>query len=144
MASQMSFDPSVLGPFGNPFQMYFSAIDQMSQSMGPMKGYARCQLEMMGFMSRRAQAYMEIPSRLSQCRTPQDLMNEQMRFWQNAFQQYSDSSRKIMEAWAQAVVPPVGFGGRPAARERDYISFPDPKTANGQAGPVQHRERRVA
>lgn len=114
-----------------PLQAYFKAVEGMSQSMGPMKGLARCQLEMAGLMSRRTQAYMEIPSRLSRCRTPQDLMSEQTRFWQTCFQQHAESSRRMMDAWMQAMTP-VGFGTTATAprRERDYISFDEPQ-ANG-------------
>ena len=89
-------------------------------------------------MNRRAQAYIEIPSRLSRCRSPQDLMAEQTRFMQTAFQQYQESSKRIMEAWAQAL--PVGFAnGGGTATERDYISFADPKEANGRARSARDR-----
>lgn len=132
-------DPFVLGAFNpgqfaNPFQVYFTSLDQMSQNaspmMGPMKAMARWQLECMGLMSRRAQAYMEIPSRLSRCRSPQDLIAEQTRFFQNAFQQYQESSKRIQDAWAQIGSTSLA-NGRDAA-ERDYISFADPKQANGK------------
>lgn len=124
-----AFDP---GQFANPFQMYFSGLEKMAQGMGPMKAMTRWQLEAMGFMNRRTQAYMEFPSRLSRCRTPQDLMAEQARFWQTSFQQYAESSKRMMDVWAQ--VTPMGAGpARDAAPERDYISFASPKDANGQA-----------
>ena len=131
MAAQLGFDTYSTTFFAAPFQMYFKGLETMTQSMAPVKGFARWQLEVAGLMSRRTQAYMEIPSRLSRCRTPQDLMNEQTRFMQNAFQQYSESSRRISDAWMQAVVP-AGFGATSkGGRERDYISFSDPKDANG-------------
>jgi hypothetical protein len=113
--------------------MYFAGLDVMAQTMGPMKGFVRCQLEMMGLMSRRTQAYMEMPSRISRCRTPQDLMSEQARFWQTAFQQYAESSRRMMEAWTQ-FMPLNGMPARATGIERDYISFADPKSTNGYAG----------
>ena len=142
MFGQSGFDTSASGMFGSPLQMYFSGLNQMSENMGPMKGFARWQLEVAGLMSRRAQAYMEIPSRMSRCRTPQDLMSEQMRFWQNAFQQHSESSKKIMDAWTQMMTPMSFQPAGNQKRERDYISFNDPKDANGQArGP---RDRRAA
>jgi hypothetical protein len=131
MAIQTGFDFGADTLMLAPLQLYFKNLEGMTQTMGPLKGMARWQLEAAGFMSRRTQAYLEIPSRLSRCRTPQDLMNEQTRFWQLAFQQYSDSSRRMMDAWMQAMTP-AGFatnGGSPR-RERDYISFDEPK-ANG-------------
>lgn len=111
------------GPFFAPLQSYFSNLDSMSQNMSPLKGIARSQLEMMGFFSRRMQAYMEFPARLQQCRTPQDLMNEQARFWQTAFEQYAESGRRMTEAWAQVGLMP-GYNQQPVrATARDYINF---------------------
>lgn len=126
--------------FFNPFQLYFSGLDSMSQSMGPMKAVARWQLEAMGLMSRRAQAYMEFPSRLSRCRTPQDLMSEQARFLQTAFHQYQESSQRMLEAWS--LMMPAGFGsnGQAQRTERDYISFADPREANGQSRNARERQ----
>ncbi|MGQ0673799.1 MAG: phasin family protein [Hyphomicrobium sp.] len=138
MSSQMPFGGFNPSAFTAPFQMYFSNLDTMAQSMGPMKGLARIQLETMGLLNRRGQALMEIPSRLSRCRTPQDLVAEQTRFWQTAFQQYNESSRRIMEAWAQ-VMPMSAAHSRDAAVERDYISFADPKEANGHARSARDR-----
>ncbi|MDO9382532.1 MAG: hypothetical protein Q7T86_06670 [Hyphomicrobiaceae bacterium] len=109
------------GPFFAPMHAYFGNLDSMSQSMSPLKGIARSQLELMGFFSRRTQAYMEIPSRMQQCRTPQDLLNEQARFWQTAFEQYAETSRRMMEAWSHAG---LGAQQQPVrATARDYINF---------------------
>ena len=131
MAIQTGFDFGADAMMLAPLQAYFKNLESMTQTMGPFKGLARWQLEAAGFMSRRTQAYMEIPSRLSRCRTPQDVMNEQTRFCQVAFQQYAESSRRMMDAWMQ-IVTPVGFVANSGAprRERDYISFDEPK-ANG-------------
>lgn len=140
------FTPQGFGSTENPFEFYFAGLENFTQGFGPMKGMARAQLEMLGLMSRRAQAYLEIPSRLSRCRSPQDLMSEQMRFWQTAFQQYSESTYKIMDAWGQAVAS-AGTAqpfGAPQRRQRDYIAFPDARELNGRSPPRSSRERRVA
>jgi hypothetical protein len=130
------------GPFFAPMQTYFGNLDSMSQSMSPLKGIARSQLELMGFFSRRTQAYMEIPSRMQQCRTPQDLLNEQARFWQTAFEQYAETSRRMMEAWSQA-----GLGGaqqQPVrATARDYINFGSEAVSSGKPIANGH-DRRAA
>jgi len=69
-------------PIHSFFNMYFSGLEAFGQAYDPFtKGMARAQLEFMGHLNRRAQAYLEIPNRLGQCRTPQDLVNEQVRFW---------------------------------------------------------------
>lgn len=139
MTGQNPFQMFNPGVFSSPFQAYFSNLDSMAQSMGPMKGVARLQLEVMGYMSRRAQAYMEIPTRLSRCRTPQDLMSEQSRFWHTAFQQYAESNKRIMDAWTQVMPNPFAATAASKPAERDYISFGDPKEANGRARTAEDR-----
>jgi hypothetical protein len=153
------------GPFGQMFDAYFSGLQSLSQGFGsqgfgvpafdaqalgsqmtgPAKAVARCQLEAMGLVNRRTQAYMAIPTRIAHCKTPQDLIGEQMAFWKTAAEQYTESSQRIAEAWSQIFFP-AGFGSAfaGAGRERDYISFPAAKDANGQAGPRDERQRRVA
>lgn len=127
------FDPNAFGPFGALFQTYFaglesfsqgnSAFDAQSAMSAPLKAAARCQLEVLGLVNRRAQAYMQMPTRLAQCRTPQDLVNEQLAFWRTAGAQYSETSRKVADAWS-TVGPWSSFAnGGMGAAERDYINF---------------------
>jgi hypothetical protein len=92
-----------------PLQVYFSAMDQVSQGMGPLKSLARTPLEMMSFASQRAQAYIDIPARMGYCRTPSDLLREQTRFWQVACDQYAECSRRLTESWLQALIPAPGL-----------------------------------
>lgn len=145
---QGRFEPNGLGPFQNLFQPAFSGMDSVALAFEPaMRGMMRCQLEAMGLMSRRAQAYMELPSKVSQCRTPQDLVAEQNRFWQTAFQQYSDSSRRMMAAWSQMFAVPTPFA--PAepkgARARDVIAVPEQRPAAAAGSKSRAvEERRVA
>ncbi len=140
------FDMQGFGTVSNPVQLYFEGLDKLAQGMSPMKGLARAQLEMMGLVSRRAQAYLEIPTRMSRCRSPQELVNEQMRFWQTAFQQYSESSYKIAEAYRQGwtAAATTAASAQPfqqaAPKKRDYITFPG---TNG-ASPPRPNVRRVA
>lgn len=137
-----------LGPFQGMF--HDQGLGNLAGMMPPaadqfMRGLARCQAEMQGLMTRRTQAYFELPGRLAQCRTPQDLMLEQQRFWQMAFEQYSLCSQHFMSAWSQAFqIPQVG-GTAAGVPERDYLAFPDPRSANGTV-PAQTRtsDRKVA
>jgi Phasin protein. len=137
--SELAFDS---GAFASPFHFYFSNLDAISQSaspmIGPMKALARWQLEAMGLLSRRAQAYIEIPARLSRCRSPQDLLSEQARFMQTAFQQYQESSKRMIDAWVQ-LMPLAFVNGEDSHPERDYISFADPKEANGRSRRPRNR-----
>ena len=94
------------------------------------KNFARGQLEIMGLMNRRAQAVLEIPSRLGQCRTPQDLVNEQLRYWRTAYEQYSETAGRMMELMLPLGTSPFGFGtvaDQTTEDEHDYITFPEPQ-----------------
>lgn len=166
MATQAGFDPNAFGPFGALFQNYFSALESFSQgrspfggglpgfdpqalsaqATAPLKVAARCQLEVMGLANRRTQAYLQVPTRLAQCRTPQDFLNEQMAFWHTAMEQYGESSRKVADAWAHLM--PASFGSAGAARaERDYISFNNGSGKDHGAAAKQDpasKQRRVA
>ena len=131
-------------PIQSFFHMYFAGLENMSQAYDPFtKNIARAQLEFMGLMNRRAQAYLEIPNRLSVCRTPQDLANEQMRFWRTAYEEYTDSFGRLTEAMTSMAGPSFGFGKHDDGERNahDYLSF----TENEERGrPVHPRERRAA
>lgn len=96
---------SVEGAF-DPKQM----MEHMSAGFGPMKVLTVQQMELLTLMSRRAQAYLGIPQRLSRCRTQSDLINEQMRFWNTAQSQYQDCTSRIVNAWSElfASLPRTG------------------------------------
>lgn len=166
-SSQVGFDTSVFGPFGAAFQAFSNMARQdftgftppgikpeavMEQMSSVTKSAARVQLELMGLAVRRTQAYMQVPTQLARCRTPQDFANEQMAFWRTAMEQYIGSSHRLMEAWT-GMVPPMcalGANGRASSteRERDYISFTgtNAKDANGldQGAAASGGARRVA
>jgi len=131
---QTAFDPNAFGPFGALFQPYFRALESLSQGKSafdtqaataqisaPLKAAARCQLEVLGLVNRRTQAYLQVPARLAHCRSPQDILNEQMSFWRTAAEQYGETSRKVFDAWTSADVWSRS-GGRSVA-DRDYINF---------------------
>jgi len=150
MKSQMRHDSngSVFPPFQNPFQAFLGNLDSMPSAFAPAKTLARAQLEVLGFVNRRAQAYLEIPSRLSQCRTPQDLINEQSRFWNATFQEYAEASRRVMGAWGQLAQPAFSAAKfrSDSAPRHDYITFPEQKPAapKSSEGDVTPEARRVA
>ncbi len=114
------------GPCQHLMQAYAGGFDKASQCWDPVaKSLAQANLEVIGFWNRRAQAYLDIPTRLQQCRAPQDLVAEQMRFWQTAFTQYQDSSRKMMKLYA-AAVPELPFAEPKRTKPvRDYIAVPE-------------------
>ena len=131
-------------PVHSFLNMYFGGLEAMGHAYDPFtKNIARAQLEFMGLLSRRAQAYMEIPSRLSQCRTPQDFAGEQMRFWRTAYEEYVESMGRMTEAMASLATPSFGFGqfGDSEHSAHDYLSFPETEE---RGRPVHPRERRAA
>lgn len=128
---------------------YAQATEEATNSLfGVMKGaepafkaVARTNLEWMRFASKRAQAAIAVPSRLAACRTPHDLMTEQVRFWQTAFEQYAETTRQIgaiwsnfnpaaqlmtqhFESWQQQNEASKAAAAKPAY---DPITFPEPK-----------------
>lgn len=130
-------------PVHSTFQMYFSGLEAFGQAYDPfLKGIARTQLELMGYLNRRTQACLEAPARLSQCRTPQDVMSLQAGFWRAAYQDYSESVGRVTNAMASLAVPNLGaLTSDDAQNAHDYIAFPETKE---QSGPGRTRERKAA
>ncbi|WP_334146862.1 phasin family protein [Hyphomicrobium sp.] len=157
MGHPTDFDPNIFGPFGPMVQSCVTAFESMGllqadangavpqRLSAPVKAAARCQLEVCGLANRRTQAYLQIPARLAQCRSPQDLMNEQMAFWRTAAEQYGETYRKIFDTWAGTDVW-IYSNGRPGVAERDYITFNGAKDSAPQRSEptVGKPQRRVA
>lgn len=83
-------------------------------------------LEMQCLAGRRMRAYLALPQTLRDCRTPQDLVQAHLSFWQEAAMQYSDVAQRLMTTWqtvAQTVVEREVAG---AAMARDLMTMPGP------------------
>lgn len=134
--------------FGMPGNGAMPRFDAMAAGFMPpgfdaiIKGAARWNLELVGFMSRRAQAYLEIPSRVSQCRTPQDLFKEQAQFWRTAVEQYMETSQRLTNVATQMMAGASGAAASKQPRKRDYINVPGLGDAGSEAR--GRAERRVA
>lgn len=90
-----------------------------------MRNAARAQLEFSSLVGTRLKAWASIPQTLSRCRTPMDLMQAQVAFWQAAAQDYSSTTRQVMGAWASAAAPGA-FGDAENGQEaRDFITLPE-------------------
>jgi len=126
MSGSERLDPKA-GPLGNLSQAYFGGLDVMVRGYEPaLKGVGRWNLELMGFMARRARAWFEIPSQLNQCKTPVDVFSAQTRFWQRAGADYAEAAKRLTAAWsACAAIPKLNGGKEP----RDYITFAEPQEA---------------
>lgn len=129
---------SKAGPLGNLSQAYFGGIDKMVKGCEPaLMGAGRWNLELVGLMSRRSQAWLEIPTRLARCKTPVDVYSEQVRFWQSAAADYADGWRRLAAAWGACAAMP-GLNG---AQARDYMTVAEPKDA---AAGAKRGERKAA
>jgi hypothetical protein len=130
-------------PAHSAFQMYFGGLEAFGQAYDPfLKGLARTQLEWLGFANRRAQAYMQIPTRAAQCRTPQDVLTAQAQFWRAAYEDYTESVGRVTSALA-ACMPPnlAALTDEALNNAHDYIAFPEAKE---QPGSGRSRERKAA
>jgi Phasin protein len=142
MSANERGDP-VAGPFGNLNQTWCSGLDQLAKGYEPtLRNVGRINLELMGLMTRRAQAWLQVQASASQCKTPQELFAAQLKFWQTAAQDYNEGARRLSATFASLAGP--GFSavwGQSAATPRDYITFPEPTVS--AADPPKH-DRRAA
>ena len=125
------------GPLENMSQVYFAGIDRLAKAYEPaVNGLSRYNLEIAGLAARRARAWFEIPTTLGRCKTPQDLLGEQTKFWQTAYVQYTESWQRLGAVLGTfAVVPGLNgaLGGKMATPARDFITFPDAPGSTEQA-----------
>ena len=97
---------------------------------------ARLQIETIALMSRRAQACMELPSTLARCASPQDILTEQVRYWQLAQRHYMQSLGTVAGSVPAADEPEAA---QALARPRDYLVVAEP--AATEPAPVSTREQ---
>jgi len=84
------------GPFSSFSEAYFRSLDMMWKDYEPalMSFNSEC----MRLVNRRAKAWLSIPACLGRCKTPQDVLNEQVKFWQQMGQDYAEGTREITTA----------------------------------------------
>src|SRR5690606_36915851 len=95
-------------PSGGPIQAMldtaFGGVTAAVRSFEPwFRAAARSNLEAYSLMVGRTLAYLVLRMRMSQCRSPQELAGEEMRFWQERLRQYAESAQKVMGAWIDFV-----------------------------------------
>ena len=129
---------SKAGPLGPLSQAYFGGLDAMVRGYEPaLKGIGRWNLEVMGFMARRARAWLEIPGELGQCKSPADMIKAQSKFWQAARSDYLEAAQRLAAVWGACAVMPKLDGGK---EPRDYITFPEPQ----EGAAAKRGERKAA
>lgn len=118
------------GPLSNLSQTYFSSLDRIAKVYEPtLRGVGRWNMEVFNLLTRRSQAWLDVPVQLGRCRTPQDVVSAQLKFWQQAAAHYADGAQRLTVAFGACAVP--GLNGVRAPRadgaKRDIITFAEPK-----------------
>lgn len=70
------------------------------------RALAQTNVEMVGLIGRRSRAYMDLPANLARCRTPQQVLDEQARFFQEMLHDYQVTNDRVMNCWAEVASPP--------------------------------------
>jgi hypothetical protein len=132
MSGSERLDPKC-GPFGNLWQAYSNTLDGLAKGYEPAAvGLARFNLELMALSLRRAQAWLEVPTRLGRCRSPSDLVQEQAGFWQTAAAQYAEGSQRLLATLLSAGVAAQAAranASRDGRAVRDYIAVAEESEA---------------
>jgi hypothetical protein len=74
--------------------------------------------ELLGLAKLRTQAMMDLPTKASQCKAPQDLATVMTEYWQTAWTQQMDTGKKITELFTSAA-------GQNNNAARDFMTLPD-------------------
>jgi len=82
-----------------------------------MRALAQANVEMVGLFGRRSRAYLDLPGHLAQCRTPQQMLDEQARFFQDMVHDYQVTNDRVMSCWMEAATPFAPEEGERRARK---------------------------
>ena len=102
--------PQVLGwATTGPAEQFDAMLRQLWSGNGEPSRYARAlaqaNVEMIGLIGRRSRAYLDLPAHLARCRTPQQLMDEQAKFFQDMLHDYQVTNDRMMNYWMEAAAP---------------------------------------
>lgn len=129
-------------------QTYFRGFEAAMQAYEPLwRDWARWNVELMGLASRRSQAWLDRPSHLVRCQSPQEVVAEQMHFAQTASRHYNETAHRLTAIWGRSDLMRGlngAFNAASQATDRDYISFPEPSDAPETASASRGKERRAA
>ena len=143
--------PHSFWQLGNPFLAMLLETDAPGHIFHPFRAMAIGQFQTMSLLNRRIQASAELPRRLAACRSPEDLMRENLRFIQGALRDWSDAVQAVADAWDEALHEQTATTRR-AKHHHDYLALPgeaadntDGKRAgDGKDGRNGKAARRVA
>ena len=104
--------PQVLGWSGTgPAEQLEDLVRQFwtaGGSDGPnryVEAMAKANVEMAGLLGRRSRAYFNLPTQLSRCRTPEQMLEEQAKFFQDMLHDYQVTNDRVVNCWIEATAP---------------------------------------
>lgn len=109
---------------GNPMLGMMVDSDAPGVIFHPMKAMAIGQMQLVQLCNRRFQACAEFPQKLAACKSPNDFMQLQMRFWQTALSDYSNAVQSVADAWEKAVDDQSEDKPKTPNRPHDVLSLP--------------------
>jgi hypothetical protein len=128
MKSAGHVDPNLGSALGIS-RIYFSGLETLAKGYEPaLKAVGRWNLELLALTSRRSQAWLSVPARFGQCKSPADVAREQWQFWQSAASDYSEAAQRLVAAFAACAVVPEFKG----IAQRDFITVEEPTTSPGK------------
>ena len=73
----------------------------MAAMQGVANSVSRVNMELAGYMSRRARAQMELPKQAMSCRTPAEFGVMAAQFWKDSFHDYLNLNHRLLALWTQ-------------------------------------------
>jgi hypothetical protein len=106
--------PQVMGWTGSgPAQQFENMMSQFWNMAGDggatryMRALAQANVEMVGLLGRRSRAYLDLPTHLARCRSPQQIVEEQAKFFQDMLHDYQVTNDRMVNCWMEAAAQPA-------------------------------------
>lgn len=119
-------NPASFFQVGMPFWQMLLETDTPGFVFQPMKAMALGQIQALDLINKRCLACLEMPQKLAACRTPEDFMRENQRFFQDALRDYSAAAQAMAQVWDVAVAGQTGSETE-TETHHDYLPLPNDK-----------------
>lgn len=107
--------------------MYWQGFETAAKAWAPLsRTVSQIQLEAIGLAANRARACLEFPATLTQCRTPQDVLLAQSKFWQSAVSEMIETNQRLASGWQSRLADASKALATSMEVARDRLEFPDP------------------
>lgn len=124
-------------PFASPMAMasFWQSFGGVAKATEPvMRTVAQTQCEAVGFAANRTRAWLDLPSTVSRCRTPQELAAAQMQFWQTASHEYMAFGQRVAQGWQAQFAAGQTALNAAAEMARDRIELPEAPPSRRSTG----------